>query len=77
MTYTNGIEREVLDEPDFKAVVRVLSAVRQGNGRWSVVLDIDGEVLLSDGRTIDLRRRVNLNCRQVGRKRQPNKKAKE
>ena len=70
-------ERLRLDRPAADVEAVVLSAVRQGDGRWSVVVEVRGLVHVGDGRQVVLDRQINMNCPQRGRKPPRNKKAKE
>ncbi len=66
--YGNGIEREELVFPNHGLIMSILSAVRQGNGRWSVAAELCGKIDVGDGRTILVDRVVHINCDQRGRK---------
>lgn len=66
--YGNGIEREEVREPLGSVAARVLWAVRQGNGSWSLGVELKGEVVIDEVRTIRIDRLLNVRERQRGRR---------
>jgi len=67
------VERETitLDAAALQMLVVGGEARRGLNGEWAVVLQLDGDVSLADGRTLPVHRDVHVKTRQRGRKPNP------
>ena len=67
------VERESieLDAAALQMLVVGGCAKRGLNGEWAVIIELDGQVDLSDGRALPVRRKVHVKARQRGRKPNP------
>jgi len=67
------VEREtiILDAAALQMLVVGGEARRGLNGEWAVVIELDGDVALGDGRSLPVRRDVHIKSRQKGRKPNP------
>lgn len=63
------VEKETieLDAAALQMLIVGGEARRGLNGEWAVVIKLDGEVGLSDGRSLPVRREVHIKARQNGR----------
>jgi hypothetical protein len=67
------VEKETieLDTAALQMLVVGGQAKRGLNGEWAVVIKLDGDIGLGDGRTLPVRREVHVKARQQGRKANP------
>jgi len=67
------VERETLtlDAAALQMLVVGGVAKRGLNGEWAVIIKLDGEVSLGDGRALPVKRNVHVKSRQRGRKPNP------
>jgi hypothetical protein len=63
------VEREVieLDAATMQMLVVGGVAKRGLNGEWAVIVELDGEVNLGDGRALPVCRKVHIKAKQRGR----------
>jgi len=70
-TYSNGVEREAYgpDRLTGGVAVALVSATRQGNGLWSLLLRLESDLTLPDGRRLKTEREVRVgHVQQFGRR---------
>lgn len=67
------VEKETieLDAATLQMLVVEGCARRGLNGEWAVIIKLDGDVSLGDGRSLPIRREVHVKSRQRGRKPNP------
>ncbi len=67
------VERETIELDAAALQMLVVGGVanRGLNGEWAIVLELDGEVSITDGRSLPVRRKVHVKSRQKGRRPNP------